>query len=78
MSKINGRLVTCDRCGKSEFTKVTGEKETDGGFTRWSTFEPLWDWGYVENKDLCPDCFKKWTKIKEDFLNAEKAFFEEV
>lgn len=43
MAKVNGQLVTCDRCGKQIFRKCTGEGETDGGFTRWNTFEEMPD-----------------------------------
>lgn len=46
MAKVNGQLVTCDRCGKQIFRKCTGEGEADGGFTRWNDFESMpdgWD-----------------------------------
>jgi len=46
MAKVNGQLVTCDRCGKQIFRKCTGEGEADGGFTRWNNFEAMpdgWD-----------------------------------
>ena len=46
MAKVNGQIVTCDRCGKQIFRKCTGEGEMDGGFTRWNTFEAMpdgWD-----------------------------------
>ena len=45
MAKVNGQIVTCDRCGKHIFLKCTGEGERDGGFTRWNKFESLPD-GY--------------------------------
>lgn len=46
MAKVNGQIVSCDRCGSEIFLKCTGEDEADGGFTRWNEFEPLpegWD-----------------------------------
>lgn len=52
MAEVNGKVVTCDRCGANIFLKVTGEKETDGGFTRWNTFEAMpdgWDLVAVPN-----------------------------
>ena len=64
MSKILGRLIICDRCGKESFQKHTGEKELDGGFTRWDTFEGLKDWGARKGKDLCPDCFREWNRLE--------------
>lgn len=46
MAKMNGQIVTCDRCGAQVFRKCTGEGEADGGWTRWNNFEALpdgWD-----------------------------------
>lgn len=48
MAEVNGKIVTCDRCGNGIFRKVTGEHETDGGWTRWNDFEDMPDgWGLV-------------------------------
>ena len=77
MSKVCGRLVTCDRCGESIFRKCTEEKELDGGFTRWNTFEPLPNgWGMHNGKDLCPECFAMWKTIENEFMNAERDFMK--
>lgn len=46
MAKVNGQIVSCDRCGTQIFRKCIGEGETDGGFTRWNKFEEMpdgWD-----------------------------------
>ena len=46
MAKVNGQVVTCDRCDKQIFRKCTGEGEADGGWTRWNNFEAMpdgWD-----------------------------------
>lgn len=69
MSEVNGKLVTCDRCGKSIFIKCTGEKELDGGYTRYNTFESLpegWDW-HTEVNRLCPTCNEEWNKLVDAF-----------
>lgn len=76
MSKVNGRLITCDRCGKSVFEKCTGEKELDGGFTRYNTFENSKNWGCHNGNDLCPDCFREWNRIETEFMNKELSFFK--
>lgn len=79
MSEVNGRLVTCDRCGTTTFSKTTGDAETDGGFTRWNKFEPLpRGWGKHKGKNLCPECANAWNKIETEFMNRELRFFEEV
>jgi hypothetical protein len=76
MSRVNGQLVTCDRCGENVFRKWTGEKETDGGFTRWDTFKDLPEgWSVVRNMgDLCPDCSAEWNKLETEFMSKKVEF----
>lgn len=78
MSKVNGQLRTCDRCGEKIFLKVTGEKERDGGFTRWSEFEKAGGWTheYIIG-DLCPACSNEYARIVEEFKQKQKRFAEE-
>lgn len=77
MSKVNGRLVTCDRCGNHVFTECVGEGERDGGFTRWNKFEPVpKGWSSRNGKDLCPECFREWNKIETEFMNKTENFFK--
>ena len=79
MSRVNGQLVTCNRCGTQTFIKHIGDGEMDGGFTRWNKFENLPNgWGKHYAKDLCPDCFREWDKLETEFMNKEKDFFKEV
>lgn len=76
MSRENGRLIMCDRCGETVFTKTVGDGELDGGFTRWNKFEPIPNgWGVHKNKDLCPTCNSEWNKIETEFMNKENGFF---
>ena len=79
MSKREGLLITCDRCGNFEFLPLRDQSELDGGFTRINHFEsPKEAWG-DENfgtedksyKDLCPKCFKEFNTIRERFLNYD-------
>jgi hypothetical protein len=71
----NGRLTFCDRCGTSVFSKVAGEGETDGGYTRWNKFEPLpegWDY-YHGIGTVCPDCSRKYKTLVDEFMNTDYA-----
>ena len=69
MAEVNGKLISCDRCGKIAFLKCTGEGETDGGFTRWNNFEPdPPGWGYLrEVGRLCSDCNSEYNRLLENF-----------
>lgn len=73
MSRVNGQLVTCDRCKKQIFRKMIGEGETDGGYTRWKKFEDFPEgWSCPSTLgDLCPDCSTKFENLKRDFMNEE-------
>lgn len=70
MSIRNGRLVTCDRCGHKVFLSCTGEGETDGGYTRWNTFEPIPDgWAcHTETGNLCPKCDETFSDLVKEFM----------
>lgn len=74
MAEMNGRLIICDRCGETAFLKCTGEKERDGGYTRWNTFEaPPEGWGWhSETGRLCPSCEREYTCLVEMFKNRRK------
>jgi len=59
--EMTGKLVVCDICANSVFLKFTGEKDLDGGFTRFNTFESSPD-GWDRYKDIgqvCPTCHEK-------------------
>lgn len=76
MSRTNGCLLTCDRCGKQIFLKLTGEGEMDGGYTRWNKFEPVPEgWGLNGVKNLCPECYAKWKELEKEFMDREKEFY---
>lgn len=76
MAYKNGRLYKCDRCGAETFCACTGEGETDGGFTRWNTFEPLpegWE-SYIDLRVglLCPECNAEYTSVVQKFKETVK------
>ena len=68
MSRLNGQMRTCDRCGKSAFFKCIGDGELDCGYTRWNNFEEATDWS-VERGDLCPDCTHKLKNVMDYFYS---------
>jgi len=72
MSKTNGRLLICDRCGLTTFEKAIGEHEMDGGFTKWTKFEHSPDWHTEYSYDLCPACCAEWKALKDSFFCSVK------
>lgn len=79
MSSVNGRLLTCDRCGEQIFLKCTGEGETDGGFTRWNNFEtPPEGWDWVNDVgSVCPRCWKDFQAMMERYKKCPAKVKEE-
>lgn len=73
MAETLGKLVTCDRCAANVFLKRTGEKETDGGYTRWNIFEPSPEgWEYHTGIGLlCPVCNGKYKALVNSFMTTE-------
>lgn len=70
MSGVNGKMLTCDRCGSWIFLKCTGEGQADGGYTRWNTFEQVEGWDYLRGVGtMCPKCWEEYNMLLEDFKN---------
>lgn len=68
MSRVNGRMLTCDRCGARIFLKCTGEGEADGGYSRWNNFEPAPKWRWISDiGDVCPECVKDYADMLERY-----------
>lgn len=79
MSRKNGQLRTCDRCGTQAFFECTGEGEADGGFTRWNKFEPAVGWDLVLSVgDVCPDCKKDFEDMLEAFRRKPPTMKEDI
>lgn len=73
MASKLGKLLTCDRCGKTVFLECTGEGETDGGYTRWNKFEAApngWKC-HAEVGNLCPECNSSYKDLIKSFMNKE-------
>jgi len=73
MSEIEGKLVTCDVCGKSVFLPYVGDGESDGGFTRWRRYEKLpKGWNDVRASvatTTCPDCSERINKALDSVID---------
>lgn len=63
MSTVEGKLVTCNVCGKRKFLALVSTTEHDGGFTKVRHYESLPEgWNEVRvagTYDLCPECSKR-------------------
>lgn len=83
MSKQVGQLLTCDRCGKTEFLPYIGKDEFDGGYPDVIYFKkPSEFWVFAEDLDdcsagrhnyvdLCPNCRKEYVQVKKNFFNMK-------
>ena len=74
MSATEGKLLTCDVCGKSTFLRFVGEKEADGGYTRWREYENADGWtsinvGKIRLKNVCPECGELLQKSLTEIIN---------
>lgn len=61
MSATEGKLLTCDVCGKSIFLRLVCEKQAHGGYTKWLEYENADGWtniyvGDVRLQNVCPEC----------------------
>ena len=68
--RTEGILIQCDypMCDAQVMLAKTGEGETDGGYTRFNTYEPKPEgWGYVDDKDLCPDHYQYYLDMIAEF-----------
>lgn len=73
MAEKVGKMLICDRCGKTVFLECTGEGETDGGYTRWNKFEAAPDgWSYhLDIGRLCPDCNALYEDLIKSFISKK-------
>lgn len=79
MSSEIGKKMCCDRCGAECFLKLRETQKLDGGYTTVNKFEEKPSgWGHVQDwadkgyVDLCPDCYRKYTKMVQDFMVVGK------
>lgn len=68
MSRTNGQMRTCERCGAWVFLKCTGEGEMDGGFTCWNKFELATGWSVIDGVgDVRPRCREDYAAVLEQY-----------
>ena len=68
MSRKNGQILTCDRCGAWIFLACTGEDVMDGGYTRWNKFEPAEGWDTITGVgNVCPECNQDFKELIDRF-----------
>lgn len=83
--EANGRMLQCDRCGKTLFLKWIGEDVFDGGYTRRDKFEaPPEGWECVNRyfhkhdlRKLCPDCSKEYEAVLDRYFNESEGANDE-
>lgn len=70
MSEYLGKIIKCDRCGKTHFLNYTGTKSLDGGYTKVDEFDKRPDeWGYHgETGLLCDECEAAYQKLIDEFF----------
>lgn len=72
----NGKVYKasiCSRCGEVFLGKYIGEKEYDGGYTRYPEFEEPSGWSNNYGIGfLCASCDKEFKKTISDFLGSLK------
>lgn len=75
MPSDKGKLITCDRCGRTVFLKCLGKGVADGGYTTWDKYEELpKEWLY-ENQFgyLCEECADRFRTWVYDFIGDKLA-----
>ena len=80
MAETEGKLLTCDLCGKTVFLKYVETKAYDGGYTRVRRYEDkpdgwqVWHVSNVINSMLCPSCNER---MQEALLACVRKIGEE-
>ena len=73
MAEHLGKMIECDRCGKTHFLHYTGIRAFDGGYTSVSVsdFQKRPEgWGYhLETGLLCDECEKTYQDILDEFFD---------
>lgn len=74
MSEQVGKLLECDRCGKTVFLKRTGEYVADGGYVRKDTYEDRPEGWLYETRvgHLCPVCAEKYINLLAELMEGGK------
>lgn len=71
MAERLGKMIECDRCGKSHFLNCAGTDTRDGGFTKYTLFDKMPD-GWKNHFDiglLCDECEKLYQELLDEFFD---------
>ena len=77
-----GRMLTCDRCGKTEFFRQTGNRlvDTANGYKTRTEYESSEKWGReeIDGKfyDFCPACNGQYMRMVIDFAKPLNSITE--
>ena len=77
-----GRMLTCDRCGTSEFFRKKSNclVDTNGGLKTRPEYESSEKWGRKEIDgifyDFCPACNEQYMRMVIDFAKPLNSFTE--
>ena len=73
MAERLGKMIECDRCGKSRFLNYTGTDTRDGGFTKYTLFDKIPDGGknHSDTGLLCDECEKEYQALLNEFLDKQ-------
>lgn len=71
MSEHLGKLIECDRCGKTYFLHYTGTDSFDGGYVKTDQFCKIpAGWNYHSGIGLlCDECEKAYQQLLDEFFD---------
>ena len=70
MAEHLGKLIECDRCGKTHFLNYTGTESYDCGYTKVDLFDKMPD-GWRQHYDiglLCNECEQAYQDMIDEFF----------
>lgn len=70
MAEHLGKMIVCDRCGKTHFLHYTGTESYDGGYTKVNLFDKVPD-GWRQHYDiglLCSECEQTYQDMLDEFF----------
>jgi len=82
--ECQARVIECDNCEKTVVQKVIGEKEIDGGFSKYPIYEDSDEYKSFEHVhvlgthfNLCARCYNEYVKlIQNSFPTLYKKHME--
>ena len=71
MAEHLGKMIECDRCGKTHFLYYTGTESYDCSYTKVNLFDKMPDgWKkYYDTGLLCDECEKLYQELLDEFFD---------